>query len=223
MATTSELRFESTVTLEHFETSLPEYPLEEYAKNYPFRYSDEDFPNLVRALAHHYPQREVSSWAVQFLRSIGHHRHHELTSLHDARHSRTVHLYAPRREGRAEPRGDAAGRQGSCRDFAVLMMEAAAFAGLGRALCQRIYLRSQPFRLARWRGHACLDAGLSAGRRLDRFRSHQQHHRQSQSHSCRRRMGSKQVLPLWGTFVGSPSSFLGMDVTVSVTEDRPEE
>ncbi len=28
----------------------------------------------------------------------------------------------------------------------------------------------------------------------------------------------KQVLPLWGTFVGPASSFLGMDVTVSVTE-----
>ncbi len=32
----------------------------------------------------------------------------------------------------------------------------------------------------------------------------------------------KQVLPLWGTFVGPASSFLGMDVTVTVTEDRPE-
>src|SRR5712691_1981660 len=29
---TSELRFDSTVTLEHVETTLPEYPLEEYAK-----------------------------------------------------------------------------------------------------------------------------------------------------------------------------------------------
>src|ERR1017187_11002 len=28
--TTSELRFESTVTLEHFEDTVPEYPLEEY-------------------------------------------------------------------------------------------------------------------------------------------------------------------------------------------------
>src|SRR5579871_3233604 len=36
--TTSELSFESTVTLEHFETSLPEYPLEEYARTYPFGY-----------------------------------------------------------------------------------------------------------------------------------------------------------------------------------------
>src|SRR3981081_514750 len=36
----SELRFESMVTLEHFENSIPEYPLEEYAQTYPFRYSD---------------------------------------------------------------------------------------------------------------------------------------------------------------------------------------
>ena len=42
---------------EHFETTLPDYPLEEYAKTYPFRYSDEDLPNLGRALAHRYPER----------------------------------------------------------------------------------------------------------------------------------------------------------------------
>src|ERR1035438_8399074 len=65
--TTSELRFESTVTLEHFENSPLEYPLEEYAQTYPFRYSDEDFPNLSRALAHHYPDDSVSTWALQFL------------------------------------------------------------------------------------------------------------------------------------------------------------
>ena len=65
--TTTELRFESTVTLEHFETSMPEYPLEEYARTYPFRYSDEDFPNLACALARHYPGESVSQWALQFL------------------------------------------------------------------------------------------------------------------------------------------------------------
>src|ERR1700756_2210394 len=65
--TTSELRFESTVTLEHFETSLPEYSIEEYARTYPFRYSDEDFPNLERALAHHDPSVSVSQWALPFL------------------------------------------------------------------------------------------------------------------------------------------------------------
>jgi transglutaminase-like putative cysteine protease len=28
----------------------------------------------------------------------------------------------------------------------------------------------------------------------------------------------EQVLPLWGTYEGPPGAFLGMDVTVSVTE-----
>jgi hypothetical protein len=42
--TTPELRFESMVTLEHFENSVPEYPLEEHARTYPFCYSDETSP-----------------------------------------------------------------------------------------------------------------------------------------------------------------------------------
>src|SRR5471030_2421167 len=65
--TTSELRFESEVTLEHFEHSLPDYALEEAAQTYPFSYSDEDFPNLHRALARHYPGESVAEWALQFL------------------------------------------------------------------------------------------------------------------------------------------------------------
>ena len=38
---TAELRFDSVVTLEHVEITLPDYPLEEYAQTYPFRYSDD--------------------------------------------------------------------------------------------------------------------------------------------------------------------------------------
>src|SRR6202163_2125679 len=68
---TSELRFESIVTLEHFETTLPKYPLEEYANNYPFGYSDEDMPNLAEALAHQYPSDNVRHWAKQFLDPSG--------------------------------------------------------------------------------------------------------------------------------------------------------
>src|ERR1700691_1231354 len=64
---TRELRFESTVTLEHFESTLPEYPLEDSAKTYPFRYADEDLPNLARGLAPHYPNAQTSTWALQFL------------------------------------------------------------------------------------------------------------------------------------------------------------
>src|ERR1039457_102154 len=37
-----ELRFDSSVALEHFENTPLENPLAEYAKTYPFRYSDEE-------------------------------------------------------------------------------------------------------------------------------------------------------------------------------------
>jgi hypothetical protein len=65
--TTSELRFESTIAVEHFETTKLEYPLEDHARRYPFRYSDEDFPNLERALAPHYPNEAIGTWALRFL------------------------------------------------------------------------------------------------------------------------------------------------------------
>ena len=64
--TTSELRFESTVTLEHLETALPDYPLEEYARTYPFCYDPDELPDLARGLLRHYPSDEVAHWAAQF-------------------------------------------------------------------------------------------------------------------------------------------------------------
>src|SRR5260370_28121721 len=42
--TTSELRFESMSTLEHFETSLPEHPIEAYARTYPSAIPMKIFP-----------------------------------------------------------------------------------------------------------------------------------------------------------------------------------
>src|ERR1700733_9635575 len=68
---TSELRFESVVTIEHFETALPKYPLEEYASTYPFRYSNEDMPNLARALTPHFPGDNICQWAGKFLDPAG--------------------------------------------------------------------------------------------------------------------------------------------------------
>lgn len=121
---TSELRFESIVTLQHFETTFPDYPLEEYATNYPFRYSDEDMPNLTRALAYHYPNDNVRQWANQFLNQSG------ITGTMSLLRSMTLgirkqFLYMRRgKKGVQSPDETLQSRRGSCRDFAVLMMEA---------------------------------------------------------------------------------------------------
>ena len=91
---TSELCFDSTVTLEHFETMLPDYPLEEYAKTYPFSYSDDELPNLALALVHQYPSENVKHWVSAVSGPIWTNRHHAPASGHDARHTAGVHLCA---------------------------------------------------------------------------------------------------------------------------------
>src|SRR5450755_2290449 len=68
---TTELSFNSSITLEHFENTLPEYPLEDYAKTYPFHYSDEELPHLTRALVNQHPSEDLSCWASQFLDPSG--------------------------------------------------------------------------------------------------------------------------------------------------------
>lgn len=121
---TSVLSFESTIALEHFESTLLEYPLAEHARTYPFRYADEDFPNLVRALAPHYPDESVKEWALRFLDpsdSTG-----TMAMLRAmTRGIRDEFTYVRRLEqGVQTPDATLKSQRGSCRDLAVLMMEA---------------------------------------------------------------------------------------------------
>jgi hypothetical protein len=67
----SELRFDSTVTLEHIETALPDYTLDCEAQLYPFYYSDDDRPDLVNALARQYPWDDLGPWTARFLTRSG--------------------------------------------------------------------------------------------------------------------------------------------------------
>src|SRR5665213_651064 len=127
---TEELRFDSTITLEHVETSVPDYPLEDYAQTYPFQYSKDELHNLGRALDHHYPSDDVKHWVEQFLDPSG------VTGTMDLLRSLTVGIrkdfvYTRRSEkGVQSPSETLACRRGSCRDFAVLMMEAVRSLGL---------------------------------------------------------------------------------------------
>src|SRR5579884_1964412 len=128
--TTRELRFESVVKLEHFDSSVPEYPLEEYARTYPFRYSDDDFANLSRGLVSHHPSAEVRNWALQFLDTA------ETTPTMKILRSMTQTIreeftYSRRTErGVQTPQETIRARRGSCRDFALLMIEGARSLGI---------------------------------------------------------------------------------------------
>ena len=221
--TTSELRFENTMTLEHFENTLPEYPLEEYARTYPFRYSDEDFPNLGRALARHYGGESVSEWALQFLDPA------ETTDTMKMLRAMTHGIgeqfkYARRIEkGVQTPDETLHHRRGSCRDFAVLMMEACRSLGVAaRFVSGYIFVPNSSGHTGGGSTHAWMQAYLPGAGWID--------FDPTNSIIGNRNLirvavawDPQHVLPLWGTYEGSPEAFLGMDVTVTVTQGTNDE
>src|SRR6478736_5345183 len=44
----SELRFETNITLDHVPANTPDFQMEDYARTYPFSYSAEEMPDLMR-------------------------------------------------------------------------------------------------------------------------------------------------------------------------------
>ena len=218
---TAELCFDSSVTLEHFENTLPEYPLEEYAKTYPFRYSDEDLPNLGRALVNQHPSDNLSRWVGQFLDPSG------VTGTMSLLKSMTLGIrqdfqYTRRTEKGVQSPGETLqSRCGSCRDFAVLMIEAMRSLGLAaRFVSGYIFVPDMDSGVTNGAGstHAWMQAYLPGAGWID--------FDPTNSIVGNRNLirvavawDQRQVLPLWGTYTGAASSFLGMDVAVSVRQE----
>lgn len=216
--TTKELTFESRVSLEHFESMWLEYPLEEYARTYPFKYADEDFPNLMRGLEPHYPAAAVSQWALQFLDAAERTPTMKmLTAM--TRGIREGFTYTRRVEkGVQTPDETLNSKQGSCRDFAVLMMEAARSLGVAtRFVSGYIFTPKSSTVTGGGATHAWLQAYLPGAGWVD-FDPTNSIIGNRNLIRVGMAWSPEHVLPLWGTYAGPEGSFLGMDVTVDVTE-----
>lgn len=128
----SELRFESVIELDHFETDAIEFPVEEYARTYPFTYSGEDMPDLVRSIERGAPDpdHQIDLWARGFLSSGQATNTLDLLATMTASIKRDFTYWARNEEGVQTPVETLAMKSGSCRDFAYLMMEAVRSLGL---------------------------------------------------------------------------------------------
>jgi transglutaminase-like putative cysteine protease len=218
---TAELRFESVVTLEHIESMSPEYRLETEARTYPFTYSSDERADLAPGIERCYPTEDVRQWAARFLASSG-----AMDTMSLLR-SMTAGIneqfdYRRRVERGVQTPSDTLRRgHGTCRDFALLMIEGVRSLGLAaRFVSGYIFVPDAEPTLAVGRGatHAWLQVYLPGvgwvdfdptnkivgNRNLIRVAVAWDH---------------SQVLPLWGTFIGRRSAFLGMEVAVSVLEE----
>ena len=125
--TATELRIVCSFTIEHAHSNNLELPLSPSAEIFPFAYGLEERFDLELYLRPHHedPGGALTAWARQFLRTDGPtHTRDMLVQMNQ--HIRDNFRYVARdEEGTQTPHQALELGTGSCRDFALLMMEAA--------------------------------------------------------------------------------------------------
>jgi transglutaminase-like putative cysteine protease len=123
----TELKIVCSFTIEHAHSNNLELPLSPSAEVFPFAYGLEERFDLELYLRPHHedPGGALTAWARQFLRTDGPtHTRDMLVEMNQ--HIRDNFRYVARdEEGTQKPHQTLELGTGSCRDFALLMMEAA--------------------------------------------------------------------------------------------------
>jgi transglutaminase-like putative cysteine protease len=126
------LVFESGFRAEHYPTAVQALEVESYATRFPFNYSAEDAMDLAHTRDRHYPDPEhkVDAWAKEIVeRTADGETLAVLTAM--TKKIKQQFKYATREAaGVQSPLETLESESGSCRDFAVFMMEAARSLGL---------------------------------------------------------------------------------------------
>ena len=221
----AELKIESEIEVQHFESTEPDCPIEEYAALYPFSYSAADAPDLTRSTERHYPdsEHEIDIWAKTFLDPKGATQTLALLDAMAGFVKRDGFTYAARdAEGVQAPVDTLRSRSGSCRDFALLMMEAARSLGLAaRFVSGYVYLPGADGQNnVGGATHAWVQIYLPGSGWIEFDPTNAIVGNRDLIRVAVAR-DPAQAVPIAGTWTGAPADFLGMAVEVSVRSSQP--
>jgi transglutaminase-like putative cysteine protease len=224
-----ELSFESTVCLEHAPPDVGDLEIEDYARTFPFDYSADEMPNLAPYIERHQPDPgdEVGRWVRRFLPPGGSTGTFEL--LAGLTHAINHGFRYRRREAKGiqEPLETLRLGHGSCRDFAMLMIEAARSLGLAARFASGYlavplgYPEEPMSGASRGSTHAWAQIYLPSTGWID-FDPTSGKVGKIELITVAVVRDPHDAIPLHGTFIGFPSDHLGMEVQVSVTSGPPE-
>ncbi len=221
-----ELRFDSTIRLEQSYTDIHDLDIEGSARTYPFTYGLEEMPDLVRFIARHSldPDRCVEQWARRFLRKDRPTETREfLINLTNGIQRNFKHVRRDEK-GIQTPLQTLELGSGSCRDLAMLMIEAVRSLGIAARFVSG-YLHipddDDESNVGGGNTHAWAQVylpgpgwvdfdpanGIVGNRGLIRVAVVRD---------------PRQAIPLHGTWTGFPSDYLGMNVEVAVTSEASE-
>jgi transglutaminase-like putative cysteine protease len=223
----AELTFDSTIRLDHEATNAVEFQIEDCARTYPFTYGAEESPDLMRSIERQYldPGRDIDRWARQFLRRQGPTDTRELLAAM-IQAIKEPFTYVSRSEfGTQDPLETLRLGSGSCRDFAVLMMEAVRSLGLAaRFVSGYLYVPEHGGggRVGGGATHAWLQVYIPGAGWIDLDPTNGVVGNRDLIRVAVVR-DARHAVPLSGTWTGFPSDYLGMEVTVSVTAEGEAE
>jgi transglutaminase-like putative cysteine protease len=218
-ASSDLLEFDTTIQLDHTPENTPDFRIEDYAREHPFSYSASELPDLEPYIRRHHPDDgAVEDWLSKFVpadakRPTG----QLLMTLNEA----IAESFSYRRRtmrGTQTPTETLWSQQGTCRDFALLMMEAARALGFAaRFITGYVYVpdRDGPVRLGGGATHAWCSIyvpgsgwvefdptnGIVGNRDLIRVGVART---------------PEQAIPLFGSYWGEAEDDLGMEVSVNV-------
>jgi transglutaminase-like putative cysteine protease len=222
----TELRVESNLVLESYSSERPSFEITPDASRYPFVYSADDRIDLGRMLEPEYPDPNdrLGAWARGFVRSNPTDTSALLADLNNGVKAQ-IFYQSRETEGTQTPIETLNRGWGSCRDLAVLFIDAARCLGFGaRVVTGYLYRASADAGSAAAIGagatHAWADIyvpgagwiaydptnGTIGGMDLIRV-------------AVTRDIA--QAVPISGSFVGVPGSYLGMTVDVAVVAESP--
>jgi transglutaminase-like putative cysteine protease len=224
-----KLRFESEIKLDHVLANQLEFPIAAHAVRYPFSYDQEDVPDLLRSIERQYPDRdnELTLWARRFVKldqPVG--TRDLLVAITKA--IRRDFTYVRREEmGIQIPLQTLKLKSGSCRDFALLMMEAVRALGFAaRFVTGYLYVPSRDGAGTHKGGgstHAWVQVYVPGAGWMEFDPTNGI----VGSHDLIRVAVARdpaQAVPLWGTWMGFPADSIGLKVEVYVdSEPSPDE
>jgi transglutaminase-like putative cysteine protease len=219
----AELRFDSMIRLDHSATNPLDFQIEDHATRYPFSYGAEDMPDLLRLIERQYldPEHEIDRWARHFLRPDGKTDTTEMLAAMTYAIRRDLTYVAREESGIQDPIKTLKLGSGSCRDFAVLMIEAARSLGLAARFVSGYLFVPESRRGSKLGGgatHAWLEIYLPGAGWVE-------------FDPTNGLVGSadlirvavvrdpRQAVPVSGSWTGFPSDHLGMTVEVEVSEE----
>jgi transglutaminase-like putative cysteine protease len=220
----AELRFISNIRLDHVPSGLDAADLSETARFYPFSYAAEEWPELKRFTQPPAARNEIDRWSAAFFcesQSVG---THELLVGMTQTIRRTFKHISRHQKGVQDPVRTLALGNGSCRDLAVLMIAALRSRGIAaRFVSGYVHLADDDDDdVAGGNTHAWVQvylpgpgwvdfdpsSGLVGNQNLIRVAvGHHPH----------------DAIPLQGTWYGSASDHLAMNVAVKVKMDLAAE